>query len=89
MASDEHAHLVLVTALRVVDDTALLSKAVVQELKVRRAFVLQCWVGCPMAADELAVSPWRTAAPSGVASTCRPRPVHVALLPLSPHLSPS
>lgn len=35
MATDEHAHLTLVTALRVVDDTALLCKSIVQEIVVR------------------------------------------------------
>lgn len=40
MMTDEHAHLVLVTALRVVDDTALLSKAIVQELMVRGGCLL-------------------------------------------------
>ncbi len=34
MAEDEHAHLVLMTALRVVDDTTLLHKNIIQDLQV-------------------------------------------------------
>lgn len=52
MARDEWGHLVLITALSVVDDTTLLRKSIVAELQVRLGMLgfreLPCWRPCEM-----------------------------------------
>ena len=55
MATDQYAHLVLVTALSRVDDTALLRKNIITELQVRRNDHLSPRIVCDAASNALSV----------------------------------